>query len=104
MLGITNTHEETTTRMKHYQQFIPSLLITILKKKHWHLPFNTVSFVSKKKGGSNIPLWPRRWDRRSQKDGRVVACSHQKYGHWPHRHNTIYVVAVRPPGCCSQDI
>ena len=110
MRPITIIVRNTKQSTKHYHLNQATLLNPLVvarsltKVGHWHLPCNTVPFVSKIRASSNTPLGPRRWNRRSTYDGMVVACSHLEQGLWPHRGNTVYLVAIRPTACCSQDI
>ena len=103
MLGIPNIYKALSLGPNNSTKLFGSCLFTY-KSWRWHPPCHTVSFVSKIQACSNTPLGPRRWNHRSTYEGMVVACSHQNHGLWPHRRNTVYVVAVCPTGCCSQDI
>ena len=103
VLGIPNIYEALSLGPNNSTKFFGSCLFSN-KSWAWHLPCNTVSFVSKIRASSNTPLGPRLWKRRSTYDGMVVARSHLNHGLGPHRRNTVYVVAVHPAGCCSQDI
>jgi len=53
---------------------------------------------------ANTPLRPQRWDGASPAVACVVAGTGQNAGLWRCLRNTVYVAAVRPTGCRSQDI
>ena len=89
MLGIPNIYKAIS---RVDRTTLPNSLVvasSLTKVGRWHLPCNTVSFVSKIRASSNTPLWPRGWDSWSTYDGMVVASSHLYHSRWPH-HLTPY--------------
>src|ERR1700712_3101639 len=51
-----------------------------------------------------IPLRPRCGNTTSPEVPVVVVLTHEELSPGSPRHNTIYVMAVHPTGCCSEDI
>jgi len=72
--------------------------------KVWHSRVKTAVRRNTGTTTPNTPLRPRRWDGASPAVACVVARTGRNASHWRPRRNTVYVAAVRPTGCCSQDI